>query len=307
VTFAHPERLVLALLVVAAFALGYRAIERRAARQALTYSNLAFAAAALGARRLPAVLLFAGLLAGVGALAVALASPRFVVRVPLKDVTVMLCIDTSGSMRATDLQPSRADAATAAARAFLDRVPAGTRVGIVTFATQAVLLQPASDDLDAVRAALERVPPPNGATAIGDALVLAAQQLPTHGTRAIVLMTDGVNNRGVDPVAAARQAAAGGVTIHTVGVGTNGSGQLIPGTSEPADLDEDTLRSIAEQSHGTYAAAQDAGSLSAAFRRLANVTVWEPRRIDGGTLFAAGGGTLVVLTFLAGFAAGKWP
>jgi len=307
VTFAHPERLLLALLVVVGFALAYRAIERRSTSQALTYSSLAFAAAAMSPRRFPAIALFALLLAGVATLAVALGAPRLFVWLPVKDATVIICIDTSGSMRATDLVPSRAAAAKAAARAFLEEVPAGTRVGIVTFATDAALVQAPTDDLDAVRAALERIPDPDGATAIGDALNLAAQQLPARGTRAIVLMTDGVNNHGVDPVAAARQASAAGVAIHTVGVGTNGSGQLIPGTDEPADIDEDTLRSIAALGHGTYASARDAGSLRGAFRDVARVTVWERRRVDGSALFAAGGGALVVLTFLAGFAAGKYP
>ena len=100
---------------------------------------------------------------------------------------------------------------------------------------------------------------------------------------------------------------ATGIAIHTVGVGTSDSGQLIPGTDEPADLDEPTLRAIASLGHGTYASARDAVSLSAAFRDVARVTVWERKRVDGSTLFAASGGVLVVLSFLAGFAAGKFP
>jgi Ca-activated chloride channel homolog len=306
-TFAHPERLIIALLACLAFALIYRAIERRASARALAYSNLAFALDAMRPSRLPAIALFVALLAGVAALAVAFAGPHLVARVPVKDGTVILCIDTSGSMSATDLKPSRAAAAKAAARAFLDEVPAGTRVGIVTFASGASVVQPPTDDLDAVREALDRVPPPNGATAIGDALTLAAQQMPAHGKRVIVLMTDGVNNRGVDPVAAARGAAASGVTIHTVGIGTSGSGELIPGTNELADLDEATLRAIAASANGSYASAQDAASLRGAFRDLARATVWEKRRFDGSTLFAAGGGVVVVVAFLMGFAAGKFP
>jgi Ca-activated chloride channel family protein len=307
VTFAHPERLVIALFACVAFALAYRAIERRTSARSMAYSNLAFALEAMRPGRVPGALLYAALLVGVAALAAAFAGPHLVARVPVKDGTVILCIDTSGSMSATDLTPSRAAAAKAAARAFLDEVPAGTRVGIVTFASGASVVQPPTDDLDAAREALDRVPPPNGATAIGDALTLAAQQMPARGKRIIVLMTDGVNNRGVDPVAAARDAAASGVTIHTVGIGTSGSGELIPGTNELADLDEATLRAIAATANGTYASAQDAASLRGAFRDLARATVWEKRRFDGSTLFAAGGGVLVVLSFLAGFAAGKFP
>jgi Ca-activated chloride channel family protein len=306
-TFAHPERLVWAVAAVLAFVLVYRTLERRARGQALAYSSLAFAVDAMRPRRLPGALLFSVLVAGVSALALAFASPRVALRVPVKDGVVMLCIDTSGSMRALDVAPSRADAAKAAALTFIDAVPPGTRVGVVTFATGASLVAPPTSDLDAVRAALARIPAPNGATAIGDALALAAQQLPERGTRAIVLLTDGVNNRGVDPVAAAREIAASGVIVHTVGVGTSGSGQLIPGTDEPADLDEDALRAIAQTGHGTYAPARDAGALRSAFRDLALATVWERRRIDGSSVFAAGGGTIVLLAFLSGFAAGKFP
>jgi Ca-activated chloride channel family protein len=307
VTFAHPDRLLLAAAAVAVFIVLYRRIERSARRQALTYSSLPFALAALRPRALPSALLFAALVAGVCALGAAFAGPRIAVRVPAKDATVMLCIDTSGSMRALDVAPTRIAAAKAAARAFIDAVPAGTRIGIVTFATGASVIQQPTDDLDEVRAALARVPLPNGATAIGDALALAAQQMPEHGTRAIVLLTDGVNNRGADPLAVAREVAAAGIAIHTVGVGTAGSGQLIPGTDEPADLDEDTLRAIAEATRGTYSPARDAGQLSAVFRGLAGVTVWERKRVDGSAVFAAGGGTIVLLAFLAGFALGKFP
>ncbi|MBV9103378.1 MAG: VWA domain-containing protein [Candidatus Eremiobacteraeota bacterium] len=306
-TFAHPERLAIVLLLVAAFALVYRSIERGASQQAYVYSSLAFATAAMRPSRWPAVAVYAALLLGVAALTSALAAPRLLVRVPVKDGIVMLCIDTSGSMRATDLVPSRAEAARAAALTFLGAVPPGARIGIVSFASEAVLVQQPTADLDAARSALDRVPPPNGATAIGDALSLAVAQLPRRGTRAIVLLTDGVNNRGSDPVSAARQAALDGVTIHTVGVGTNGSGQLIPGTTEPADLDEETLRAIADLGHGTYVAAKDAGGLASAFRNLAGSTVWEARKVDGSTLFAASGGVMVIVAFLAGFAVGKWP
>jgi Ca-activated chloride channel family protein len=273
----------------------------------MAYSNLAFAVDAMRPSRWPALVLFGALTAGVAALMLAFAGPRLVARVPVKDGTVILCIDTSGSMSATDLAPSRSVAAKAAARAFVDQVPPGTRVGIVTFASGASVVQAPTDDLDAVRDALDRVPSPNGATAIGDALILAGQQMPAHGKRVIVLMTDGVNNRGTDPVTAARTVASNGVGIYTVGIGTSGSGELIPGTNEIADLDEETLRAIAASANGTYASARDAASLRGAFGDLARSTVWERRRFDGSLLFAAGGGLAVVGAFLAGFAAGKFP
>jgi Ca-activated chloride channel family protein len=306
-SFAYPDRLIVALLGALAFVFVYRMLERRAHARALTYSNLAFALGALRPSRIPALVLLGVLTAGVAALALAVAGPRLWVRVPVKDASVILCIDTSGSMSATDIVPSRSAASRAAARAFVDEVPAGTKVGIVTFASGAGVVAAPTDDLDAVREAIARIPSPNGGTAIGDALTLAGHQFPPHGKHVIVLMTDGVNNAGVDPVDAARSVAASGVAIYTVGIGTSGSGELIPGTNEPADLDEDTLRAIAQTGGGAYATARDAGSLRSAFAGFARATVWEPKRIDGSALFAFGGGLTLLLGFLGGFATGRFP
>ncbi len=306
-SFAHPQWVLGALLLCAFCAWLYRRVENRRSAQALAYSNLAFAVDALRSPRWPAVALFVALIAGAAALGLALAGPRFVAKVPSKDGTVVICIDTSGSMRAKDLTPTRWDAAKAAARTFVDAVPPGTRVGIVSFASGAnVIIAPASD-LDAVREALDRIPAPDGATAIGDALQVAAAAMPVRGKRAIVLLTDGVNNRGVDPQEASQEIGARGITIATVGVGTADSGQLIPGTNELADLDEDALRAIATNGHGHYARAGNAGALSEEFRRLAFDVVWEQKHVDGSLPFALGGGILVLATCLTGLALGRFP
>jgi Ca-activated chloride channel family protein len=208
-------------------------------------------------------------------------------------------------MRAHDLTPSRWDAAIAAARAFVDAVPPGTKVGIVAFSSSAAVIAPPSADLDSVREALGRVPPPDGGTAIGDALSLAAQAMPGPGRHIIVLLTDGVNNRGSDPLEAARTIGARGITIETVGVGSTGSGEIIPGTAELADLDSDALRQIAQDGRGRYVEARDAQALSDAFRGIALGTVWEKKAVDGSFPVALGGGIVLVATFLFGLAAGR--
>jgi hypothetical protein len=210
-------------------------------------------------------------------------------------------------MRATDLQPTRAFAAKAAARNFVDAVPEGTHVGIVSFADSALGVVAPTADLDAVREGISRIPPPDGATAIGDALALAARELPERGRRAIVLLTDGVNNRGADPLETSRAIGARGIAIYTVGIGTRGSGQLVPGTADPADLDEDALRTIAANGGGAYAAASDTDSLSRSFRAIALATVWEKKRVDGTVAFALGGGFLLLGTLLGGLALGRFP
>jgi Ca-activated chloride channel family protein len=306
-TFSRPGLLLLALLGTLLLLWIYRLAVRRRNAQAFAYSNLAFALEALRPARWPAALLGFAFVAGTATLLLALAGPHFFARIPTKDAIVVLCIDTSGSMRAHDVLPSRSEAATAAARTFIDSVPAGTRVGIVSFSSVADVVQAPTDDLDAARDALDRIPPPEGGTAIGDALALAGQQLTGHGTRIIVLLTDGVNNLGREPVAAAQEIAARGIRIETVGVGSNNSGQIIPGTDEMADLDAATLRTIAQLGHGQYAEASDAGTLQDEFRSIALGTVWERKPIDGSFPFALAGGALLLVTFLAGLATGRFP
>lgn len=304
-TFAHPGVLAVAIALVAGFAWLYRAFAARRRASAFVYSNLAFALEAMRPARWPAAVLFAAFVLGTGTLLAALAGPRFDAEVPVKDGVVTICIDTSGSMRSQDVAPTRWDAAVDAARAFVDAVPAGTRVGIVSFSTGANLIEPPTDDLDAVRAAIDRIPPPDGGTAIGDALTLAAQQMPRTGKRIIVLLTDGVNNRGVDPITASQKIGGRGIEIETVGVGTNGSGQFIPGTDELADLDVGALRTIALNGRGRFVTADDAESLRAAFRTIALGTVWEKKHIDGSFPFAFVGGLCLLGAFLGGLGAGR--
>jgi Ca-activated chloride channel family protein len=306
-SFARPELALVALAACVLLAWLYRVLERRTAARALAYSNLSFALGAMRPSRIPGVLQFAVWVVGIAALGLSLAGPHFSAKVPSKDGTVVICIDTSGSMRAQDLDPSRGEAAKAAAHAFIDEVPSGTRVGIVTFSSAARLVQPPSSDLDAVRDAIERIPPPDGGTAIGDALALAAEQMPAQGKRIIVLLTDGVNNRGVDPVVTSQTIGARGISIYTIGVGTSGSGLIIPGTDELADLDENALRTIAANGNGSYASAHDSGQLQSVFRHLASTTVWERKRVDGSFATALAGGILVIIAFLAGFGAGRFP
>jgi Ca-activated chloride channel family protein len=307
VSFAHPLWLAAAVAAAFVFARVYRELERRASGQALAYSNLAFALEALRPPRWPAALVFWAWLLGVCALGVALAGPRLWALVPVKDGSVVLCIDTSGSMRATDIVPTRAIAAKRAARRFIETAPDGARIGIVAFSSGAAAIGPLTAERSDAREALERLPQPDGATAIGDALALAGEQLPPGGRRVVILMTDGINNRGADPAEVARNLAARGIAVYAIGIGTSGSGELIPGTKEPAELDRAALESIAETTGGEYAEVGDANALEAAFADLARKTVWEPRLIDAGLPLAVAGGLLMLGGFLFGFAAGKIP
>jgi len=306
-SFAHPLWVLLGIVLAVAFWWAARIASRRASASALAYSNLAFFESAAKQRIDPAlVLAIAGAL-GIVALGAALAGPRFVANVPVRGGAVVLCVDTSGSMRATDVAPTRSDAAAAAVRAFVDAVPDGTRLGIVAFASGAGVVQPLTDDKDVVRDAIARIPPPNGGTAIGDALATAARLLPSSGRRAIVLITDGVNNLGADPLQVAPQIGQSGVEIDTVGIGTNDSGQLVPGTDQAASIDEDSLRQIASSARGAYARANDAGTLRTRLAALAASTTMQKKRIDASLPLAVGGGFVVLLALGGGMLAGRFP
>ena len=198
-------------------------------------------------------------------------------------------------------------AALRAARAFIDGVPDGTRISIVAFASSAAIIMPSSDDKDAVRDALARIPPPNGGTAIGDALAVAARSLPPVRHRAIVLVTDGVNNQGSDPLTVAPQIGQTGTIIDTVGIGTSGSGLLIPGTAEEADLDEAALRAVAQAGHGAYARTGDADALAKRLSDIAHDSTIERRRIDASFPLAIAGGAIMILATFGAFGLGRFP
>jgi Ca-activated chloride channel family protein len=305
-TLAHPLWLVAGALLAAAFlALAHRAAQRGGAA-ALAYSDLAFFEKATARRIDPALGIALACALGIVLLGAALAGPHLVATLPARGA-VVLCVDTSGSMRSTDVAPTRSDAANDAVRAFIDGAPAGTRIGIVAFSSGAGVVQPLSDDKDVLRDAIGRIPPPNGGTAIGDALLAAARLLPTSGKRAIVLVTDGVNNLGADPLAVAPQIGDAGIEIDTVGIGTSDSGQFVPGTDEQATIDEDALRQIASSAHGAYARVADAGSLRGRLAALAASTTKEKRTVDASLPLALAGGVILVLGAGGGMLAGKFP
>jgi Ca-activated chloride channel family protein len=306
-SFSNPLLLVLAVLLCLAAFTAYRVLQRRKSAQALAYTNVAFFSSAIAAPVWPGRALLGGILVSAALLGSALAGPHVTTRVPAKDGSVVLCIDTSGSMTSQDVTPTRADAATAAARTFINELPSGTKVAVVTFSTAAEPVQPLTADHQTAIDALARVPQPNGATAIGDALALAAQQLPNTGHRAVVLITDGVNNNGVDPLEVAKFLAGKHVPVYTIGIGTNDSGQLIPGTNEAATIDEDALRALADAGGGAYVKAADASQLKNALAQLGRTTILEKKKVDASLPFAFAGGLLLILTLFGGMALGRFP
>ena len=305
-SLAHPLWLVAGVVAACAFLALAHVAACRARADALAYSDLTFFETATGARFDPAFALAVACAGGLVALGASLAGPSVVANLPAHGA-VVLCVDTSGSMRSADVTPSRAAAATAAVRAFVDGVPDGTRLGIVGFASAAGVVQPLSTDKETVRDAIAQIPPPNGGTAIGDALAAAARLLPSSGRRAIVLITDGVNNLGANPLEVARAIGTLGIEIDTVGIGTTGSGAFVPGTAKDASIDEDALRAIAGLARGAYARADDAASLRGRLAALAASTTRARRRVDLSFPLALAGGVVAVFALAGGMLAGRFP
>jgi Ca-activated chloride channel homolog len=306
VSFAHPGYLAIAVAAALVFAGLYWALERRRARQTIAYSNLAFLVRATSPRTWPSRLFTAAWIAAVVLVAIALSGPRVHAMVPAFGGSVILCIDTSGSMNATDVDPTRAQAALGAMRAFIAQAPPQTAIGIISFATGAQALTQPTRDRDQVQTALDAIPAPNGATAIGDALALAQRILPRSGPRAVVLITDGESNAGSDPMQAARMLGGAHIPLYTIGIGTN-SGALIPGTLQTAGIDEEALRAYAAATGGAYSRADDALQLREALAKLGRSTSLKRENVDMSLPAALAGGVLMIVTFLTGLAAGRYP
>jgi Ca-activated chloride channel family protein len=240
-------------------------------------------------RALPTLLLCLAL----AGLATALARPEATIAVPVERASVVLVTDTSGSMNATDVEPSRLDAAKSAGLRFLDRVPDELQVGLVAYSdVPHTTLRPTQEHAE-VRTALETLRA-EGATATGDALTSALRALGERGEdappAAVVLLSDGANTVGRDPVGAAADARAAGVPVYTVALGTAAGRVTTPdGEILPVPPDPETLREVAQTSGGRSFAAEDAGALDEVYERLGSQigTREEKREITAG--FAAAG------------------
>ena len=256
-TFSSPE-LLLALLLVPAALFAYLLLQRRRTRYVVRFTNVALLENLVPRRpawrrHVPTALY----LAAIAALGFALARPSMTIAVPREEATVMLTMDTSRSMLATDVAPDRLTAAKAAASSFIDKLPSGFRVGLVAFSTEARLVVAPTADRGQLRAALNSLRA-DGGTALGDAIALsvdaadlaagttghpaAAPSSPSPDSSApaepegspgsaadeggtplvaTVLLSDGKSSTGqLEPLDAATEAADRGVPVYTIALGT---------------------------------------------------------------------------------------
>jgi len=280
--------LLIGLLVVPLAAAAYVLAQRRRRRYAVRYTNLDLLVAAAGrdpARHLPAALALLAL----AALVVALARPERVVADERREATVVMVTDHSRSMQATDLAPSRLAAAKTAGRQLADALPQDFRLGLVVFGTSAdQLVEPTTDKSRVVRA-LDGMKA-SGYTAMGDALGLAldAARVPRPGgvrpPARIVLLSDGANSRGADPLTVAQRAKKYKIPVFTVALG-----------HAPA---AGTLRQIARETGGRFYTATDTERLREVYAGLGDRFSKLQQKEEVTAAFA--GGALFLLVVGAG-------
>jgi Ca-activated chloride channel family protein len=337
-----------ALIALLAFPLllGFRWwTRRRRRRETVRMSSLAVIRAALPGRslwrrRIPLWLFAAGLIV----LATGAARPQATVPVPSNVASILLAIDVSGSMCSTDVEPNRLTVAQDAAREFIRAQEEGTRIGLVTFSGTAGLLVEPTDDKDALVEAIDGLRTGRG-TAIGLAILAsvdaiaefnpdvaptgvdipsgpdgAAPPPPADGEfqpDTIVVLTDGRNTQGVDPVTAAGEAAARRLRVYTIGFGTTQPSPMVCaphqisgdvafrgdrmgppggfGRGRYQQIDEETLTAVAEMTGGEYFQAEDAEALTGVLLDLPSSIVLQRENVEITVWFAIIGALFVLV------------
>jgi Ca-activated chloride channel homolog len=324
-----------ALALVPVAVLAYLFGQRRRTRYAVRFTNLDLLANVVSRspgwrRHLPPALY---LLALTGLL-LSLARPQAVTLVPKEQATVMLVMDTSGSMNATDVAPSRMIAAEQAATIFLDELPEKFRVGVVAFSgTAQILTRPTTDRAavrdslaslhaegptamgDAIERALEaRLPPPSvtaptttRAAAQGGVPTTTAPNLAKQPPTVILLLSDGSNTQGrTQPLDAARHARQLNVPVFTISLGTDTGMVDVPDETTgqlrriPVPPDKFTLRRVAEATGGRFFAAPSGRDLKGIYQELGSKIGFVRQKQEVTVVFAAA--SLLLLVAGAGLA-----
>lgn len=332
-SYLSPHMLWLALLLPLQVA-AYLWLLQRRKKMAVRLSELGAAKEALGPnngwrRHVPPLLM----LAAFSVMVLALARPAAPVVLPAMHQTIMLAVDVSGSMQAPDVLPSRIRASQHAAKTFVKQLPRDVRVGLVAYADTAHLVQPPTAQREEVLAAIDRLQL-QGGTAIGEGIMasLAALfpdrdfglqdlgmtgRIPSRGettrgmaratsfkpvppgsdhSAVIVLLTDGQNTMGPDPVEVAQIAASRGIKVYTVGFGTrDGEVKGPEGWSVRVQLDESMLRQVAELTRGQYFRASNGTELTQVYEGLQGKLVMEHQDTEVTGLFAGAAALLLIL------------
>ena len=351
-SFAWPLLLLL-LFVPALLLLAYLIMLRKRKSQAITYTSLSLIREALPTqsawkRHLPAALLLLSLVS----LAIGSARPTVSAQVPLSRTSIILTLDVSLSMCSTDVMPNRLAVAQDAARQFVENRDDGTQIGIVAFGGTAELIVPPTNDTNQLVEAVDGFTTTLG-TGIGNATITALDAIAEVNPdveRAtidlsdvvdrdaiaasgefvpdiVVLLTDGANSQGIDPLVAAQQAFDRQVRVFTIGFGSDeiadmvcspdqiGPGSFAPGfgfTDGRPDLgdttlddlrpfliiDEPTLMAVADTTGGQYFRAEDSAELLDVFEQLPSQIVLQEQEVEITVAFLIAGAVLLMAAYV---------
>ena len=323
-TFLWPNML-WAMLVVPALIALYVFLVTRRKKTTLRYANLGLVREALGRggawrRHVPPLLM----LLAISALLFAASRPAALITLPSAQETIVLAMDVSGSMRAADVKPNRLAAAQAAAKEFIADQPRSVRIGVVSFAATASIVQYPTQNREDLLNAIDRFQVQRG-TAVGSAIIVSlvalfpdagidvsemingpggsrrffggrnspkkeeSKPVPpgSYNGGAIILLSDGERTAGPEVLEAAKKAAERGVRVYTVGIGTT-KGETIgfEGWSMRVKLDEESLKQIANITHGQYFQAASAADLKKVYAALTSRLTMEKKETEIGALFA---------------------
>jgi Ca-activated chloride channel family protein len=311
-SFAWPLAL-LGLGVVALALLAYLVSQRRRRRYVARFTNLdllenVVAAAPRWRRHVPAALVLLAL----SALVVGLARPQVAVAVPREEATVILTMDSSGSMLATDVSPTRMVAAREAASSFVENLPDGFRVGVVSFSDQADIVVPPTADREEALRGLSTLEADNG-TALGDAIARSvdlgvssldeelAEAAEGESPVVVLLLSDGANTTGdFEPLEAAAKAEEAGVPVYTVALGTDAGTVDVPDAFGGVQTirvppDPETLSRVAEQTGGTFFEAADSDALQGVYDEIGSQVGVEEEQRELTVAFTGAGAVLLLL------------
>ena len=315
--FLSPERLLI-LLVIPVVVLGYIFATRRKNRRGMRFTNTSMLDVVVPKqsqwRRHVAVALS---LLSLITLSAAFARPKTQIDVPRERATVVLVIDASLSMQATDVKPTRLDAAKQAAIDFVRALPEKYNVSVVSMAGSSAILVPPTTAHNTVETAINSIQLQES-TAIGEGIATglrALQQAPKDPKNpnaiapgAMVLLSDGTNTAGRAPLQVAAEAKAAKVPVYTIAYGTENGYVDLDGKREPVPVDHEEMRQLAESTGGDYFAAATADQLKKVYQNIGSEVGYEKADREVTARFAGYGLALAVLAALGAISLGaKWP
>lgn len=316
-SFLSPDRLLI-LLVIPLLVAAYIFATRRKNRRGMRFTNTSMLDVVVPKqsqwRRHLAVALS---LLSLVTLTAAFAQPSTQVDVPRERATVVIVIDASQSMQATDVAPNRLAAAKAAAIEFVQKIPDKYNVSVVSMAGNSSILVPPTLAHNTVENAINSIQLQDG-TAIGEGIytaLRALQQAPKDPSKpdsvapgAIVMLTDGSNTAGRSPMQAAAEARTAKVPIYTIAYGTENGYVDLDGKREPVPVDHELMKQIAASTNGRYFSAATIDELKAVYDNISSEVGYEKAEREVTSRFAGYGLAFAVLAALGAISLGaKWP